>query len=1075
MKTTRKILLALVLTLAVAAVMSVCAFAAFDLDVELPAGVVKGDAKWVDSGYADIDAEGSGWIMIAKTGKDYSGTTETYPTIATADCGRFYWNKATDKGVYVVTSSNMSANWADWTPVSAANPTAADEKKMYAFASAFVDEMFGYYGSGAYQAALGGDVPADAEASVYVNGSNIGKADKYVVYERWVNANKASKQWTNFTVTKASYDSFVAKKAELEAAGTTGEALEDALVEFVYANFAGYKMARNVKENGSFVMLTWVWQQLSEAGYVFDTVEFRTKEASAYFSTFGLAIRALDADTVLFDDAITRLSLTETDRGFLYDMDTLTTFAHVDFNDDGTYTGTFTDGAIDLRGFDTITPYKTPAQYTSYLLRSSAAIKEVIWFASALADGVEVAGIIDQIALRDCTALEKFTIPASVTLKEIKANAFNGCKALKVIDVKGAVADDMTIDASAFTGVSGLTIKVYSDLDKENMENALVAAGVSATVETTKVEDPDGGVTVSIPNVITADGFMLRTQSYNGLRALFSFDEDKATAVAAETGFELVEYGAIAASAANYELAGSGEALLAVADGKKIQRIVIFADDGTGLNKYVDVDAKQYCIAVKDFVGANTLKEIYVAGYAMWSNGTDTVVTVSEYVSSKVNKTISLYTLTLEMFKAGVINSQMADEICVWDVLKNGAFSVTEAETKAPSDLLTLTQGYEYDAEGKFTYVDLPLRAWNMYKNASGNVVWNSRGVTVEETATTGILWSVLVDGDNLLVVYRADEAFEGTATLPKLSDSYGVSAPFSEKYFRVTAESQVVTDPTANGLLKTATIYSPIFTDENSAKIKTIVVDYGVDKFGEQSLSAASVTTIVYPEGMTSGNYLLSGCTALKNFTYATADKTYLDAYDVSSLVDLTGLAQISDYGVAQNAAAIENILLPEAAKIKNGQQYGFGGAKALTRVWTVGFDMPEAGVMDLSQTKITTICKGYFNNLDNIDDVYMPETFKSIGAYSMATTGQTTDTARWNVFGNNSSATKLNIHVANWDALNVIANTFYEARQNPAYNNGKENSGIEHIVDFLQITYEGVTKTVLEWRADFPAQPAA
>ena len=87
MKTTRKILLALVLTLAVAAVMSVCAFAAYNLDLDLPAGVVKGDAKWVDSGYADIDAEGSGWIMIGKTGKDYSGTTETYPTITTADCG----------------------------------------------------------------------------------------------------------------------------------------------------------------------------------------------------------------------------------------------------------------------------------------------------------------------------------------------------------------------------------------------------------------------------------------------------------------------------------------------------------------------------------------------------------------------------------------------------------------------------------------------------------------------------------------------------------------------------------------------------------------------------------------------------------------------------------------------------------------------------------------------------------------------------------------------------------------------------------------------------------------------------
>ncbi|MBQ2377665.1 MAG: hypothetical protein II297_04610, partial [Clostridia bacterium] len=711
MKTTRKILLALVLTLVVAALLSVCAFAAYDKDLDLPAGAVKGDAKWVDSGYDDIDAEGSGWIMIGNTGTDYSGTTEAYPTMAKADAGRFYWNKATDKGVYVMTSNNLSANWEDWNPVSTANPTAADQKKLYAFASAFVDEMFGYYGTGAYQAALGGDVPATTEKAVYVNGSNIGKADKYVVYERWVNSGKASKQWTNFTVTKASYDSFVAKRAELEAAGTTGTALEDALVEFVYANFAGYKISRNVKENGAYVMLTWVWKQLQDAGYVFDTVEFRSTFDGSHFSTFGLALRALETKTLLFSDKITRISLQETDRGFLYDMDNLTTFAHVAFNNDGTYTGDYTEGVIDLRGIDTVTSYKTPAQYASYLLRNSDGPKEVVWFSSLNSNGTDVAGIIDQSAFRGATGLETLVIPANVTLEKIEQYALNGCKALKVIDVKGAVSADMTIvNKNAFDGVSGLTIKVYSELDKANMEAALAAAGVAGvTVETTKVEEPDEDDKVVIPNVITADGFMLRTKEYNGLRALFSFDEDKAANIATETGYTLVEYGALASSAKSYEAAGSSETLFAQADGKKIQRIVIFADDGTGLNKYVDVDAKQYCIAVRDFAGANTLKDIYVTGYAMWSNGTETVITFSDYITKAGKNTISLYTLTLEMFKAGVINSQMADEICVWDVLKNGAFAVTEADVKAPSALLTLTQGFEYDADGKFTYLDLPL------------------------------------------------------------------------------------------------------------------------------------------------------------------------------------------------------------------------------------------------------------------------------------------------------------------------------------------------------------------------------
>lgn len=1070
MKTTRKILLALVLTLAMAAVMSVCAFA-FDIYTDLPAGVTNEDAKWVASGFTDVDTE-DGWYMMSSNEADYSTPDGGFPTFVSLNSARFYWNKTTNEAVWLVTAQNMSGDSGEEGVVSLKNVTAGTQQKFYAYASCFVDVT--NKANNAFKTHFAGSTDDKAQ---YVTQN----ATNYPIYERNIKAGKASKQWSNVNVTAEAYAGFVAYKAELgyaEDAAVSDTAHQDLLVEWAYNNIAPYKNLRNCKEAGALYRMAWIFNELANNNLPFASLEFRVASGvnTPYFGTVGLVTAKIEATKILFDSKIEKISFTNNTRGLFMGNAALKTLAHVTYNEDGTYAETIVEDVVDLTGFTQVVDYVVSSKtyHLSEMLMNTG-ITKMVWFATLKDGDLEYAGVVDNKSVQGAKNLEEIIFPASVTLTEIKANAFNGCKALKVIDVKGVVSPEMKIDASAFTGVSGLTIKVYSDLDKENMEKALTAAGVSATVETTKVEEPGGGETVSIPNVITADGFMLRTQSYNGLRALFSFDEDKAAAVAQETGYTLVEYGAVAASAANYTLAGSAEALLGMANGKSIQRIVIFADDDTGLNKYVDVDEKQYCVAVRDFAGANTLKEIYVAGYAIWSNGTDTVITSSEYVTKAGKNTISLYTLTLEMFKAGVINSQMADEICVWDVLKNGAFSVTETETKAPSDLLTLTQGYEYDAEGKFTYVDLPLRAWVLYKNASGNTVWNSRGVTVEETATTGILWSVLVDGDNLVVVYRADEAFEGTATLPKLSDSYGVSAPFSEKYFRVTAESQVVTDPTANGLLKTATIYSPIFTDENSAKIKTIVVDYGVDKFGQQSLSSASATTIVYPEGMTSDTYLLSGCKALKNFTYATADKTYLDAYDVSSLVDLTGLEKISDYGLAMDAAEIENILLPEADKIKNGQQYGFSGAKALTRVWTVGFDMPEAGVMDLSQTGIKMICKGYFNNLDNIDDIYMPESFTAISAYSMATLNQKTDTARWNVFGNNSSETKLNIHVANWNALNCIANTFYEARQNPDYNNGKADSGIDHIVDFLQITYDGVTKTVLEWRADFPAQPAA
>ena len=57
MRTTRKVLLALVLTLCVAAVLSVCAFAALNFETDLPTGVTRDQEGWVNSGYADVDTE----------------------------------------------------------------------------------------------------------------------------------------------------------------------------------------------------------------------------------------------------------------------------------------------------------------------------------------------------------------------------------------------------------------------------------------------------------------------------------------------------------------------------------------------------------------------------------------------------------------------------------------------------------------------------------------------------------------------------------------------------------------------------------------------------------------------------------------------------------------------------------------------------------------------------------------------------------------------------------------------------------------------------------------------------------
>ena len=89
MKKTRKIVFALILILTVAAVLCVCSFAAYDpyADKNMPQGVTKGEAGWVDSGYSDVDSE-KNWYLIGVTAGDYSTTETDYPRFAGVDNGR---------------------------------------------------------------------------------------------------------------------------------------------------------------------------------------------------------------------------------------------------------------------------------------------------------------------------------------------------------------------------------------------------------------------------------------------------------------------------------------------------------------------------------------------------------------------------------------------------------------------------------------------------------------------------------------------------------------------------------------------------------------------------------------------------------------------------------------------------------------------------------------------------------------------------------------------------------------------------------------------------------------------------
>ncbi|MBQ2378021.1 MAG: hypothetical protein II297_06445, partial [Clostridia bacterium] len=322
MRSTKKFLLAVVLTLAVAALLSVCAFAAYSDNTAFPQGVSSADTtgKYIPSGYADVD-DNPDWYLIGDKTEDFSTTATTLPTFAFIENGRFYLNKKTNNAVWVVIGNNMSGNSGEDAVVNASSPNSAYQKKFYAFAAAFVDVT--NKAGNDFEKNLGEGVSAD---TVYSFAVSLKSADVYPIYNRLFGTGKASQQWgAKIHVTKAAYDAYLAYKAANTKMGTD---LEDDLVEYVYANIASYRQGKNCLGDGATYRMAWVFKN-----HTFNQVEIRgTAEVSSItFGTVGLFAAFLECDTILLDSKIHTINYKESDRGFFRSNSALRTLAHVTY------------------------------------------------------------------------------------------------------------------------------------------------------------------------------------------------------------------------------------------------------------------------------------------------------------------------------------------------------------------------------------------------------------------------------------------------------------------------------------------------------------------------------------------------------------------------------------------------------------------------------------------------------------------------------------------------------------------------------------------------------------------------
>ncbi len=867
-----------------------------------------------------------------------------------------------------------------------------------------------------------------------------------------------------------------------------------------------------------------------EIGTNKDKVEHIEIRGGAAFNNIAyVTCRFSKTKTLKISDTVDEMNGSKSDSAVLIGLKACGTVGHGSWASDGTFTpSTYKEGVADFTGFTSLKV--SGGQYASkavmyhgnlmagntaitdiilpYTLTSTTAYKPAVYVNNAWTAGTETvnpaddafggeySGIIPSEMAKNATALRNVTIPAGVNLKLIEKSAFNGCTALKTVNILGTVDSELSIEAYAFDKVSGLTVNVYDNTSLANMQKALATAGVT-------------GVTVvnaSPTNIaVKPVGYSFRQNASASditagpaLRAEFKLLADKVTAAEAE-GYTLADFGVVVFSektlnstAYNGDLNAIVAAVMAGQDTNKI-KLVSAINRETGVQRLVRVDEngdKVFAAAITNIPDIDYTSAVYTYAYAAWikdGNAENIEYTYTTYTSDRTGKTPhSLYDVTVYAFREGKANSQNTDADKLWPILEKGALSVTSADiTALPEGLVA---GYTFGADGKFTYLNQPLRKWVFN---TGKLDWNSYGNYVEKDSTTNVNWSILVDGDELIVVYTA--ASSEKATIPGINgakENYRATTPFCSEYF---TGAQIAASVTAagdkKGVITGSTVYTPIISQTNEDKITTLVIDYGMDSFGGKWMNdtnTSNLATIVYPEGMTvEASQILFGAGTISEIIYASSGKTSLtedtQAEGFGKIADLSGLAKVDLINMPfSSAKKIENLILPENTTGDNSQEL-FKDNNALKRVWMIGSDVPAEGTLDLTKTKLKTLCKNALAGMSKVDTILMPSTFTGVSAYSMklmeanpcasvlgadmsyklVITNPLGLTEEYTGYWNSDSDKKDDAGglIAYYDILRATTGV-----KNPANTANKDN------VDKITVEYNGVTKTLAEWKANPP-----
>lgn len=447
---------------------------------------------------------------------------------------------------------------------------------------------------------------------------------------------------------------------------------------------------------------------------------------------------------------------------------------------------------------------------------------------------------------------------------------------------------------------------------------------------------------VGAKHALVYDGFSVRTRDYNGMRSVFYFDDTVANA-----GYTLKEYGTVAAATENKPSSGeflteNGKDIVPV--GSKILKTAVYKD-GRIVNKTLksDTDGRyagmtKFGFTITNFTESRYGNKVFVCGYEVWENDETGLkeIIYTEYANPDY-KDISIYDLSLGMYKAGVLDSSKEDGI-VWNTLLSGVPTLTKGTDYAVRDGQLDKNGVQIGST--FTYKDVPLSS-QTYNGTTKTLTFVPTDINV----------TLVRDGDGYTAFFR------GTGAIPEAS--YTRRFPLFNKNFA--AESAIESFDGNAG--------APTLTESMVNKVKTVVLDTGITSIGGYAFIETGVETVVYPSTLAKIECAgMSGASKLKTM-YLAGTKSEV------GLVDVSCVSKLQWAYTFNGCSNIVKLHLPINTDL--------GGAicqnaTSLKGVW-VGDGEYKEGVADLRNIiGAMTIQSDDFKNVKNIKTFIIPDKAK-------------------------------------------------------------------------------------------------